>query len=182
MAHLPLPAERCGPPSQKNKKIDSQSSFRYKYEQTKYVLYGHTSKFILASATQRRLRDKLQWDFCSCVTFSTRLSIFGYVMERAHLRSSAKSSRFRFFIFTCRRVENPDSHKYVLWKRSNFLIAFQHLDNYHTWASERRAGEDFGSTWTLKISAKKVVFLVSSRKKQISPLLAPPWKNFLAIQ
>jgi len=32
----------------------------------------------------------------------------------------------------------------------------------------------------LKIEAKKVVFVVSSGKKQISPLLAPPrkiWKN-----
>jgi len=131
------------------------------------VLYDHTSKFILASPTQRRLRDKLQWEFFSCVTFSTRLSIFCYVVVRAHLRSSAKSSLFRFFIFTCRRVENPDSHKDVLWKRRNFLKAFQHLDTYHTWASERRAGADFGPTWVLKISAKKVVFLVSSRKNKL---------------
>jgi len=34
------------------------------------------------------------------------------------------------------------------------------------------------SSWILKISAKKVVFLISSGKKQISPLLAPtPGKN-----
>jgi len=32
--------------------------------------------------------------------------------------------------------------------------------------------------WILKILAKKVVFLVLSGKKQISPFLAPPWKNF----
>jgi len=152
MAHLPLPAERCGPPSQKNRKIDSQSSFRYKYEQTKYVLYDHTSKH-----HQHKGDCKINFSgIFALVTFSTRLSIFGYVVERAHLRSSAKSSRFRFFIFICRRVENPDSHKYVLWKRSNYLIAFQHLDNHYTWASERRAEEDFGPTWTLKISAKKV--------------------------
>jgi len=25
---------------------------------------------------------------------------------------------------------------------------------------------------------KKVVFLISGGKKQLSPLLAPPWKNF----
>ena len=124
------------------------------------------------------------------MTFSTRFSILGYAVERPHLRSSAKSSRFRFFIFTCRRVDNPDLHKYVLWKKSNFLRALQHLDNYQTWESERRAGEGFGPAWILKISAKKVVLLVSSRKKQISPLcphhlkkfcsnpvVAPPWKK-----
>jgi len=32
--------------------------------------------------------------------------------------------------------------------------------------------------WVFKISAKKIVFLVPSGKKQISPLL-PPWKNAL---
>jgi len=42
-------------------------------------------------------------------------------------------------------------------------------------------GEDFGPTWTLKISAKKLGFLVSRRKKQISPLLALPRKNFVTI-
>jgi len=41
--------------------------------------------------------------------------------------------------------------------------------------------EDRRATWILKISEKKVVFLVSSSKKQISPLLAPPWKNFVKI-
>ena len=72
-----------------------------------------------------RLRDKLQCDFCSCVMFSTRLPILGCVVERTHLRSSSrvKLSRCRFFVFTCRRAENPHSHKYVLGKRSTFLRA-----------------------------------------------------------
>ena len=37
--------------------------------------------------------------------------------------------------------------------------------------------------WILKIPAKKILFLISSGKKQISPLLPPPfekfWKNAL---
>jgi len=50
------------------------------------------------------------------------------------------------------------------------------------------AGVDQGTPWILKISAKKVVFLVSRGKKQISQLASlekfektpwwPPWKNF----
>jgi len=36
-------------------------------------------------------------------------------------------------------------------------------------------------SWILKFSAKKVVFLVSRGKKQISPLLAPPRKIFVNI-
>jgi len=36
-----------------------------------------------------------------------------------------------------------------------------------------RGGQRALSPWILKISAKKVVFLVSSGKKQISLLLAP---------
>jgi len=32
--------------------------------------------------------------------------------------------------------------------------------------------------WILKFLGKKVVFLVLSGKKQISPLCTPPWKNF----
>jgi len=32
--------------------------------------------------------------------------------------------------------------------------------------------------WILKLLAKKVVFSISRGKKQISPLLAPPGKNF----
>jgi len=44
--HLALSAERRGPPSQKNGKIYSQSLFRYKYEQTKYVFYDYASNFI----------------------------------------------------------------------------------------------------------------------------------------
>jgi len=45
-----------------------------------------------------------------------------------------------------------------------------------TWASE--GGQGFHSPWILKISAKKVLFLISSGKKQISPLLATPSQNF----
>jgi len=33
-----------------------------------------------------------------------------------------------------------------------------------------------GSPWILKLLAKKVVFSISGGKKQILPLLAPPWK------
>jgi len=32
--------------------------------------------------------------------------------------------------------------------------------------------------WILKLLAKKVVFPISRGKKQISPLLRPPWKKF----
>jgi len=39
-----------------------------------------------------------------------------------------------------------------------------------------RGGRGALDPWILKISAKKVVFLVSRRKKQILPLLAPPRK------
>jgi len=46
VAHLSLSAERRGPPSLKNRKIYSQSLFRYKYEQTKYVFYDYASNFI----------------------------------------------------------------------------------------------------------------------------------------
>jgi len=47
-----------------------------------------------------------------------------------------------------------------------------------SWASEAGGRGGLGSPCILKISAKKVVFLISSDKIQISPLLAPPWKNF----
>jgi len=46
VANLSLSAERSGPSSQNNRKICSQSSFRYKYEQTNYVLYDNTSIFV----------------------------------------------------------------------------------------------------------------------------------------
>ena len=45
-----------------------------------------------------------------------------------------------------------------------------------------RGQEDLGPTWILTILAKKIVFLVSSGKKQPSPLLTPLenfWKNAL---
>ena len=42
----------------------------------------------------------------------------------------------------------------------------------HKWASKGRAGGT-KAPWILKFSAKKVVFLVSSGKNQISPLLTP---------
>jgi len=48
-----------------------------------------------------------------------------------------------------------------------------------TWASE--GGGQGGAVllpWSLKFSAKNVVFLVSSEKKQISPSLPPLQKNF----
>ena len=53
-------------------------------------------------------------------------------MERAHLRlsSGVKLNRFRDFAFTCRRVENTDSHKCVPGKRSNYGRAS--LDNRQT--------------------------------------------------
>jgi len=47
-------------------------------------------------------------------------------------------------------------------------------NNLEPWASERGAA---WPPWILKISAKKVVFLVSRGKNQISPLLAPPRKT-----
>ena len=31
--------------------------------------------------------------------------------------------------------------------------------------------------WILKLIAKNIIFSISRGKKQISPLLAPPWKN-----
>jgi len=46
VARLSLSAERRGPPSHKNRNISSQSLFRYKYEQTKYVFYGNASIFV----------------------------------------------------------------------------------------------------------------------------------------
>ena len=51
---------------------------------------------------------------------------------------------------------------------------------WRPWASD---GEHGGALtpWILKISAKKVVFLISSGKKQIPPLLTPPWRNFRKI-
>jgi len=42
----------------------------------------------------------------------------------------------------------------------------------YPWASEGGEGGP-SAPWILKISAKNVVFLVSSGKKQISPLLKP---------
>jgi len=44
-----------------------------------------------------------------------------------------------------------------------------------TWKGGGRGGK---APWILEISAKKIVFLISSGKKQISPLLTSPWKNF----
>ena len=44
-----------------------------------------------------------------------------------------------------------------------------------TWASEG-GWQGALPPWILKISAKKVVLLISSGKKQVSPLF-PPWKN-----
>jgi len=41
-----------------------------------------------------------------------------------------------------------------------------------------REGRGAFPPWTLKVLEKKVVFLVFSGKKQISPLLASPGKNF----
>jgi len=38
----------------------------------------------------------------------------------------------------------------------------------------RGAREGLDPLWILKILAKRVVFLVSSGKKQVSPLLVPP--------
>jgi len=46
----------------------------------------------------------------------------------------------------------------------------------HPWASEG-GQRPLVPPWILKISTKKVIFLILSGKKQISPLLAP-WKNF----
>jgi len=45
-----------------------------------------------------------------------------------------------------------------------------------SWASK---GEGRGPQlpWILKLFAKKVVFSISRGKKQISSLLAPPWKK-----
>jgi len=43
--------------------------------------------------------------------------------------------------------------------------------------SEGGAGEAL-PPWILKLLAKKVIFSISMGKKQISPLLAPPGKNF----
>jgi len=58
---------------------------------------------------------------------------------------------------------------------SQFVTKAQNT-TYNTMGAGRGGG-GFPSPWILKISAKKVVFLVSSGKK-ISPLLASPWKNF----
>jgi len=48
-------------------------------------------------------------------------------------------------------------------------------------STSRYIGVGALASWILKIAAEKVVFLVSSRIKQISPLLARPlekfWKN-----
>ena len=90
------------------------SSFRHKC--AKNMCFTIKFYSVLASATQSRPRDKLQSEFCSCVTFLTRLWLLGCVVERAHLKSSAgvKLNRFRYFAFTCRSVETPDLGKYVL--------------------------------------------------------------------
>jgi len=50
---------------------------------------------------------------------------------------------------------------------------FKRCRAIQSWASERGAGP----TLDFEIFAKKVVFLVLSGKKQISPLLASPGKN-----
>ena len=111
--------QRRGPRSQNNKKTYSLS-LRLGTNMSKQNMcfrsYDNTSNFM-----QSRQRDKLWCDFCPCVTFSTGLWIIGCVLSRAYLSSSStvKSGLFRFFVFTCRRVENPDSQKYVLGKRSN---------------------------------------------------------------
>ena len=127
VTHLPLSAERRGPPSQNNKKICFQSSFRYKYEQTKYVLYFNTSIFISFLHQQH-------WADCeiASVWFLLLSGVFDQIAN-SWLRcgksaskivlSRVKSSRFPFFAFTCRRIDIPDSHKYVPGKSSNFLRA-----------------------------------------------------------
>jgi len=53
---------------------------------------------------------------------------------------------------------------------------FPHVTRAPTIGIGRRAGGF--APWILKFSAKKVVFVVSSGKKQISPFLPPPTKFF----
>ena len=81
----------------------------------------HRFCLILASASVNRLRDKLQRDFCSCVTFSTRLSILGCVGERAHLVLFFWSKAESIFYFHVQKGRESRSQKYVLGKRCNCL-------------------------------------------------------------
>jgi len=47
----------------------------------------------------------------------------------------------------------------------------------HTTMGVGRGGRGSWPPWILKYSAEMVVFLVSSGKNQVSPLLATPWKK-----
>ena len=131
VAHLSLFAERRGPLAHYHRTINKSTLSLHLSTNMSKQNMGFTIKhpilfnFCISNTTVSRLRDKLQCDFCSCMTFSTRLSILGRVVERVHLRSPSrvKFSRLRIFVSTCRRVENPHSHKYVLGKRSNYLSA-----------------------------------------------------------
>jgi len=65
----------------------------------------------------------------------------------------------------------------MLTKAFAFIKQAIHQLNNTTEHGRRKGGQ---RPWILKISAKKFVF-VSSRKKQISPLSAPPRKIFVKI-
>jgi len=65
-----------------------------------------------------------------------------------------------------------EHYKPVYYKIVISMCNLQKVKYYLTWASE--GGQGALAPLFLKVSAKKVVFLVSCGKKQISPLWASP--------
>ena len=81
-------------------------------------------------------------------------------------------------ILSCQQINLPS------WISWNCLADTQTMSST-TWHQACCHGRRLGPPWILKILAKKVIFLVSSGKKQISaplekflknPLVAPSWK------
>jgi len=105
------------------------------------------------------------------------VTILGHIMEPPYSLKTRHKSSIDIWTFGCPEVELRKvalSEKFssiVRMKLTSLLISRE-------WASEG-VGRDAKAPWILKISAKKVVFLVSSRKTNFTTF-GPPrsfWKN-----
>jgi len=122
----------------------------------------------------RLLTLQCKWSFTKRFTVSI-LQRKCTMKVRAPVASILKS-------FSSRAVYEFATRIYFLSSVTTFA-ELVHKSRYHC---ELHHGRRNGGQvpWIVIISPKKVVFLVSSRKKQISPYLAPPenfWKNPLAV-
>jgi len=135
VAHLSLSAERRGSPLQNNRIIHSVLLGTNMSKQNMCFTITHHILFNFSISNKSRPREELQCDFCSCVTFSTRLWILDCVMERAHLRSSSgvKLNRLWYFPFTCERYR-IQIHINMCWGREVTIgeLLSKHLDNRQT--------------------------------------------------